>query len=76
MRVPAWLDRSWTYLVYTAFVFMALIWSALWYERHPALGVIWVGLLLWSLGSQALTEFRRQTRDGAIDRPRDPRRTP
>jgi hypothetical protein len=73
LRVPAWLDRLWTALVYLAFAFMAVIWTALWYERHWALGLLQAGLIMWSLGSQALAEFRRETRDEAADGARHPR---
>jgi hypothetical protein len=72
IRVPAWLDRLWTALVYLAFVFMAVIWTALWYERHWALGLLQAALIIGSLGSQALAEFRRETGHEPTDGTRQP----
>ena len=45
-----WLDRLWLTLIALAFLFMAPIWIALWWERHWALGLIQVVFivgLLW-----------------------------
>jgi hypothetical protein len=52
MRFPwRWLDRVWLCLVALAFLIGVPIWIALWYERHPLLGLIqagFVGYAMWS----------------------------
>lgn len=60
MTIPSWLDRTWTYVVWTAAIFLAPIWIALWYERHPLLGLSQAILIIVPLGRECLMELRRQ----------------
>ena len=40
------LDRIWLLVVATAFTCMAPLWVAIWYERHPLLGLVQAALIV------------------------------
>lgn len=68
------MSKAWTYVVWAAFLFLAPLWVVLWYERHPILGILQAGLIIWFLGSHAVAELRRDTRrDTAQHAPHLPR---
>lgn len=69
----AWLNRAWTYVVWTAFLLMAPIWIALWWQRHWLLGVLWAGLVIWPLVREARAELRRETVQDPRSRDTNPR---
>lgn len=62
MRIPSRLDRAWTYTVWAAYALMVPIWLVMSWEKHPALAIIQAVLIVWFLASEALSEFRRETR--------------
>lgn len=70
------LSRLWTYTVWCAFLFLAVVFTGVWYERLPLLGIIFAALLIGTLGSQARAELRRETRHDPPRRTRDASSTP
>lgn len=59
--MPLWLDRLWTYTVWVAFLFMAPLWVALWWQRHPLLGVTQILIIGYPLFRECRAELRRKT---------------
>ncbi len=74
MRLPPRLDRLWTYTVWGAFVVLAPLWIALWWQRHPALGLLQLGIIGYPLWRECRSELRRKRGNDPAERVSD--RTP
>ena len=47
MPLPERLDRIWLWIIGIAFLFIVPIWIALWWERHPLLGLVQLAFIGW-----------------------------
>lgn len=63
----------WTSIVWVAFLVLAPLWTILWFQRHPVLGIMQGAFIVTFLLHHALTELRRDRRH---DPTRDTRDTP
>lgn len=64
------LGRFWTYTVWAAWVFLAVLWIVLWYERLPLLGILQAILCVLFLLRYAWPELRGSRRENTARRAR------